>query len=116
MASVTGGTSPPPQTSEHLNSPALVPALSFLGRFLVLRGAVRELWLSLAIKMLAIFAYTVMNQTLSLWLTSDLGYNDRDTGYLVMGWSSVMTLFTVLVGSFTDAIGLRKTLLIGSSV
>jgi MFS family permease len=89
--------------------------MSFFQRFLVLKGAVRELWLSLGVKMLAFFAYTVMNQTLALWLSSDLHYNDRDAGFLVMGWSSIMTLFTVLVGSFTDAIGLRKTILIGTS-
>jgi MFS family permease len=87
--------------------------VSFLGRFLVLRGAVRELWLVFGAKMLAFLAYTVMNQTLVLWLSSDLGYDDQHAGYFVMAWSAVMTLFTVLVGSFTDAIGLRKTFILG---
>jgi MFS family permease len=87
--------------------------VSFLERFLVLRGAVRELWLVFGAKMLAFLAYTVMNQTLVLWLSSDLGYDDQHAGYFVMAWSAVMTLFTVLVGSFTDAIGLRKTFILG---
>jgi MFS family permease len=88
-------------------------AVGFLSRFTVLKGAVRELWIVLGVKLLALFAYTVMNQTLALWLSSDLGYNDTDAGYLVMGWSAVLSLFTVLVGSFTDAIGLRRTFLLG---
>jgi MFS family permease len=90
--------------------------VSFIGRFTVLFGAVRELWVSLGAKMLAFFAYTVMNQTLALWLSADLGYSDTKAGFIVMGWSSIMTLFTVLVGSFTDAIGLRKTILMGTSL
>src|SRR5882672_5978628 len=117
MASKTGQSSHPKETGDNLSgatSAASKP--TFLDRFLVLLGAVRELWVSLGVKMLAFFAYTVMNQTLALWLTSDLGFNDTKSGFLVMGWSSVMTLITVLVGSFTDAIGLRKTLLIGTCV
>src|SRR6184192_1811883 len=77
---------------------------SLLERFLVLKGAVPELWISLGIKMLAFFAYTVMNQTLTLWLSSDLGYNDARAGGLVAAWSATMTFVTVLVGSFADAI------------
>jgi hypothetical protein len=45
----------------------------FLGRFTVLKGAARELWLVFAIKLLGIAAYAVTNSTLVLWLSSDLG-------------------------------------------
>lgn len=92
------------------------PIVNLPSRFVVLLGAVRELWLVFGAKLMAYFAYTVMNQTLALWLSSDLGYNDVNAGYVVMGWSSVMTLCTVLVGSLTDAIGLRRTFLLGVSV
>jgi dipeptide/tripeptide permease len=88
-------------------------APGFLGKFTVLFGGVRELWIVFGAKLLTYFAYTVMNQTLTLWLSSDLGYNDVDAGYIVMGWSSLMTLIIVFAGSFTDAIGLRKTFLFG---
>lgn len=111
------GSNPPPVTSSEKQSPARFEgAPRFLAPFLVLVGAVRELWVSLGLKMLAFFAYTVMNQTLALWLTSELGYSDTKAGFMVMGWSSIMTLFTVLVGSFTDAIGLRKTILLGTTI
>jgi len=91
-------------------------AVSFLGRFTVLRGAVRELWITFAVKVIGILAYSVMNSTLVLWLSYDLGFNDTNAGYIVFGWSAALTLFTVMVGSLTDAIGLRKAFLLGTWV
>ena len=88
-------------------------SVSFLGRFTVLSGAMPELWITFAIKMLAVAAYQVMNVTLVLWLSSTLGYDDRWAGYMVFLWSASMTVFTILVGSLTDAIGLRRTFLLG---
>ena len=89
------------------------PAGTFWGQFTVLKGAARELWILFAAKLLAILAYGVMNSTLVLWLSSDLGYGDMQAGSLVAVWSTVMTLTTVLVGSLVDAIGLRKAFLLG---
>jgi MFS family permease len=83
---------------------------------MVLRGAVRELWIIFGAKLLAILAYGVMNSTLVLWLSSDLGYSDARAGYMVTMWSMLMTFFTVLVGSLVDAIGLRKAFLLGLCV
>jgi len=84
-----------------------------LERFAVLRGAPRELWIIFGAKMLAILAYGIMNSTLVLWLSSDLGYDDVAAGDYVAMWSAVMTLCTVAVGSLVDAIGVRKALLAG---
>jgi MFS family permease len=84
-----------------------------LAKFMVLKGAAPELWITFAVKLLVIAAYALTNSTLVLWLTSDLGYNDQKALGLVAGWSLLMTVFTVLVGSLTDAIGLRKTFFLG---
>lgn len=86
---------------------------SFLGKFTVLRGAVGELWIVFGVKLLSVVAYSLVISTLALWLSSDLGFGDVRAGLIVAAWSSVLTLVTVLVGSFTDAIGLRKTFLLG---
>jgi MFS family permease len=86
---------------------------SFLSRFTVLRGAPRELWIMFLVKLAGIAAYGIMNTTFVLWLSYDLGYSDQQAGFLVAGWSMAMTLFTVFVGSLTDAIGLRKAILLG---
>jgi len=87
--------------------------ISFLGKFLVLKGAVRELWIIFGAKVLAILAYGIMNSTLVLWLSSDLGYSDTLAGNIVSYWSMAMTFCTILVGSLVDAIGLRKAFLLG---
>ena len=87
--------------------------LRLLGNFFVLRGAMRELWIVFAMKLLGTMAYSLTATTLVLWLSSDLGYDDKHAGYWAAVWSTGMTLVTVLVGSFTDAIGLRKAFLLG---
>jgi MFS family permease len=90
---------------------------TFLGKFTVLKGAARELWLVFAIKFLSVAAYGVTNRTLVLWLSSDFGYNDQKAGALIgWGWAPAMTFFTLLVGSLTDAIGLRRTFFLGVSI
>ena len=86
---------------------------SFLSKFTVLKTAVREFWVILGAKLLTILAYQVMNLTLVLWLSSDLGFSDQRASSAVAVWSGLMTLFTILVGSLVDAIGLRKALLLG---
>src|ERR1035441_9301421 len=92
---------------------AAVAPESFLGKFTVLFGAVRELWIVFALTILSNLAYRLGNFPLSLWLTSDLGFSDERTGLVVMIWSAGLTLSIVLVGSLTDALGLRKTFLLG---
>lgn len=51
-------------------SPPQSERVGLLARFLVLKGAARELWIVFAAKALAILAYAVMNSTLVLWLSA----------------------------------------------
>ena len=88
----------------------------FIGKFTVLAGAVRELWIVFGLKLLSVVAYSLVNSTLVLWLSSDLGYDDASAGYIVAAWAAFLTLATVLAGSLTDALGLRKTFLLGLCV
>ena len=89
------------------------PAASFLGKFTVLNGAARELWLTFAVKLLSFAAYTVTNLTLKLWLSTEFHYSDQKALGIVAVWSVSMTVVTLLVGALTDAIGLRKTFFLG---
>src|SRR5512146_1217822 len=96
-------TSPSPATpSAPSAAPDSPPALGFIARFTVLRGAVRELWLVFAYVILSNLAYAMVNLTLTLWLSSDLGYSDIKAGLLVSSWSALLTLCIVMVGSLTD--------------
>ena len=95
---------------------ATAPPEKFLDKFLVLKGAVRELWVTFGTLTLSIVAYGLVNSTLVLWLSKDLGYSDVSAGFVVAFWSTLLTLFTVMVGSLVDAIGVRRALLIGVSI
>ncbi|HWX18726.1 MAG TPA: MFS transporter, partial [Candidatus Binatia bacterium] len=85
----------------------------FIGKFTVLKDGMRELWLVFAVKLLMFAAYGLTNYTLPLWLSEQFGYGDQKGLGLVAGWSLSMTVFTLLVGSLTDAIGMRKTFFLG---
>jgi MFS family permease len=108
--------------SSALKSPVAeehVPAglAGFIGKFTVLKGAQRELWLTFLIKFLIYTAYSVTNKTMVLWLSKDLGFSDQAAGALVgWVWAPAMTVFTLLAGSLTDAIGLRRTFFLGVAI
>jgi MFS family permease len=86
----------------------------FFAKFGVLKNAQRELWLTFLIKFLIYTAYSVTNKTMVLWLSRDLGFSDQAAGALVgWVWAPAMTVFTLLAGSLTDAIGLRRTFFLG---
>src|ERR1700682_2469202 len=89
----------------------------FLAKFTVLKGAGRELWLTFLIKFLIYTAYSITNKTMVLWLSKDLGFNDQAAGALVgWVWAPAMTVFTLLAGTLTDAIGLRRTFFLGVGI
>src|SRR6476659_4340012 len=89
----------------------------FIAKFTVLKGAQRELWLTFLIKFLIYTAYSVTNKTMVLWLSKDLGFSDQAAGALVgWVWAPAMTIFTLLAGSLTDAIGLRRTFFLGVAI
>lgn len=86
---------------------------SFLGKFTVLNGAARELWLTFLIKFLSYAAYMVTNLTLKLWLSSEFGYTDKQALAIVGAWAVGMTVVTLMVGALTDAVGLRRAFFLG---
>ena len=89
----------------------------FFATFAVLKGAPRELWLTFLIKFLIYTAYSVTNKTMVLWLSRDLGFSDQAAGALVgWVWAPAMTVFTLLAGSVTDAVGLRRTFFLGVAI
>jgi MFS family permease len=89
----------------------------FIGKFTVMRGAQRELWLTFLLKFLIYVAYSVTNKTMVLWLSRDLGFSDQAAGAIVgWGWAPAMTVFTLLAGSLTDAIGLKRTFYLGVAI
>jgi MFS family permease len=106
----------PLQAAEEIVAP-VTGVRGFIAKFTVLRGARRELWLTFLIKFLIYTAYSVTNKTMVLWLSKDLGFSDQAAGALVgWVWAPAMTVFTLLAGSLTDAIGLRRTFFLGVAI
>jgi MFS family permease len=100
--------------------PGCVIAAAILGvgffAMLKLKGAPREMGFAFGLKFLSVTAYKILNITLVFWLASDLGYGKESALALIAGWSIVMSVTTLLAGSITDALGLRRTLLLGVSI
>jgi MFS family permease len=89
----------------------------FIGKFTIIFGARRELWLTFLLKFLIYTAYSVTNKTMVLWLSRDLGFSDQAAGAIYgWGWAPAMTVFTLLAGSLTDAIGLKRTFYLGVAI
>lgn len=84
----------------------------FVEKFTVLKTAPRELWLVYFGKVMETAAYGLFNMGLMLHLINDLHYSDEGAGSFVGAWATVISLFIFLVGSLSDAIGIRKTLLL----
>jgi MFS family permease len=108
----------PEQPAEENIPPVPARGLAaFVGKFTVLRDARRELWLTFLLKLLIYTAYSVTNKTIVLWMSKDLGFSDQAAGALVgWVWAPAMTVFTLLAGSLTDAIGLRRTFFLGVAI
>src|SRR5258707_13715783 len=89
----------------------------FIAKFTVLKGAQRELWLTFLIKFLSYTAYSITSKTMVLWLSKDLGFSDQASGALVgWVWAPAMTVSTLLAGSLTDVLGVRRTSFLGVAV
>ena len=116
MAEVTKQTAPIP--AEEIVPPTTPGGFGgFIAKFTVLGSAKRELWLTFLIKLLIYTAYSITNKTMVLWLSKDLGFSDQAAGALVGSiWAPAMTVFTLLAGSLTDAIGLRRTFFLGVTI
>ena len=97
--------------------PGIVVGSAFCGlgifALLKLHDAPRDVWVTYGLKLLSVTAYKILNFTLATWLAIDLGFEKQTAFYIITGWSLFMTAATILCGSITDVLGLRKTLFIG---
>ena len=73
----------------------------------------REIWILLIAKLIEYAAYGASNLTFVLYLSEDCGLGDIAAGSYIGTWSMLLTLLSVLVGSIVDAIGVKKTLILG---
>lgn len=81
-------------------------------RVTALLSTPRELWLIYFSKVLETTAYALVNYSLMLHLIEDLDYSRSGAGWFVGVFSLLFSFFTFMVGALSDAMGIRKTLII----
>ena len=79
-----------------------------------LLGTPRELYILFFTKVTEYSAYGAANLAFMFYLREDLGLSEIGAGSYITAWSTSMTLTMMVVGAVCDAIGVKKTLLIGS--
>ena len=89
---------------------------NYFSEFKILKDASRDFWLINAIQFCDGLAYFSMILSFSLYLTTNCGFNDIDSGAWVGIFTLYITAFVFAVGSICDTIGLRKSLFIGLSL
>jgi len=97
--------------------PSIIVALAVAGvglyAALKLAGSPRELWFTFSLKLFSVTAYKLITVVLVSYLMKDCGVKDSQAQWLFGIWGMFMSISTLLSGSLTDALGLRRTLLIG---
>jgi proton-dependent oligopeptide transporter, POT family len=88
----------------------------YFSEFKVLKGVSRDFWLTNAIQFVDCLAYFSMITPLTLYLTTNCGFNDVDSGAWVGIFTLFITAFVFAVGSICDVINIRKSLFIGAGV
>jgi len=89
------------------------PVLNYFSEFKVLKSASRDFWLTNAIQFCDGLAYFSMVTVLSIYLTTNCGFNDVDAGKWFGIYMLFVTAFMFGVGSICDVIGIRQSYFIG---
>ena len=96
-----------------MSSDATVPegARTYLGDLRALLACPRELWLTYAALVFEYVGLYSFMSVLSLWLTSDFGFDDNTASNWFGVFSALLSLFAFLVGAIADVVGTRRTLI-----
>lgn len=81
-----------------------------------LADAPRALWVTFGLKMIIVTAYKLLTIALTTWAMKDLGLGSSQAQWVFSAWGMCFTLATLVSGSLTDALGMRRTLLLGVSL
>jgi POT family proton-dependent oligopeptide transporter len=81
-----------------------------------LRGSPRELYMLYIAKLMEYAAYGCINLTFILYLRADCGLGDVIAGAYIGIWSMSLTICSMLIGAVCDAIGIKRTLLLGTAL
>jgi dipeptide/tripeptide permease len=86
---------------------------SYFSEFKILKHVSKEFWLTNGVQFFDGMAYFSMITVLSLYLTTNCGFNDVDSGKWVGVYTLYITAFMFAVGSICDVIGIKRSFYIG---
>lgn len=89
------------------------PITGYFSEFKILKGVSKDFWLTNAVQFFDGLAYFSMITVLTLYLTTNCGFNDLDSGKWVGFYTLLITVFVFAVGSICDVIGIRRSYFIG---
>jgi MFS family permease len=99
------------------NVPGVVVGASIFGvgayALMNLRDTPTALWMVFSLKLFTVIAYKLVTVVLVSFLMKDCGISDANAQWIFGIWGMFMSIATLLAGSLTDALGLRRTLLTG---
>jgi len=78
-----------------------------------LKGSPRELYMLYVAKLCEYAAYGAINFTFVLYLHKDCGLPDVAAGTYIAFFSASITVCSIIIGAVCDAIGIKRTLLLG---
>jgi len=84
--------------------------------FGVLRDNPREYWITQIINFLHSAGYFALLGIATVFFTDNIGLDDVATGYVLTGMTVTTTLCLLVSGAVTDALGIKKSLLISMGV
>lgn len=82
---------------------------NYFAEFKVLGTASRDFWLTNGIQFFDGLAYFSMIHIITLYLTTNCGFSDYDSGKWVSIFTLYVTAFVFAIGSIVDVIGLKKS-------
>jgi POT family proton-dependent oligopeptide transporter len=108
--------------ADSLDISLAIVALALLLAFLAilvfyvkgLAGSPKELYILFFTKVTEYSAYGAAQLAFMFYLREDIGLSDLGAGAYYSAWSTGLTLLTMVVGAVCDAIGIKRTLLIGA--
>jgi len=82
-----------------------------------LKGAPRELYIVCSTSVLEYTAYGAMAMSFVLFLSSKgLDLSDKNASWFIVAWGLVISVVTMVVGSIADTFGVKRTLLMGTTI
>lgn len=116
MDRIQGGTADTLDISLAVVAAALLLAFLAILVFYVkgLAGSPKELYILFFTKVTEYSAYGAAQLAFMFYLRDDIGLSEIGAGSYYSAWSTGLTLLTMVVGAVCDAIGIKRTLLIGA--